>query len=207
MEKNIVIKLGSGNFFHYLASDDYSITQAFVTDSHRKEFLGGFLGTEAKRKFKAFSSFPDCEVLRSTDHREFITKILYQLSFTEFSKKLGELKGLFLKFRFETFTDLDDANGRNSLAQSCNERAYYYKAVGLSRVYGSTIEVPIWGFVANHLSVFGTEKFEDTFSGNKSLPNWEKDMKIRPKTRYSDEGFKLPAAYFKFLCYSRRHKV
>lgn len=225
-----LIRLGSGNYFFY-QSQDHAISRAYVTDPSKNKFLGGFLGQEADRKLRAFESFPDCESVETYTVTEmtsvnlhgydevrpvsrtrtidvgYFEKVLLKLSFEEYAEKLGDTGEWFLKFRFKFFDDLSDANGTNSSAQSCDDRKRYYEAVGLGEVYKTELLVPLWGFVANHLSVFGSEGFERTWSGDRSQDDWEKDTYRRVKTRYTTKGFKLPAAYFKFLCYSLRHEV
>lgn len=197
----IVLKLKSGNLFFFKRKAGW-VDMAMVI-SPEDVFLGGFAGREAKRKLAAFKKI-------AVEEFELLNKdfpCISRFNLIPFSEKLGAVSELFLKNASQVFNDIDDCDGTSSHAQSCSDRRNYYKSSGLIQLYDSSIKCPIWAFVANHLSIWGTENFRYTFFKVDGVFQTDVRLSVEDsyivKTKYSKEGFKAPAYYFKALCKCR----
>lgn len=172
------IKLSSGNEFFYVPTTHKRLSYAFVVKGN--QFIGGFLAKEADRKLKCFSRLKNVVIERSVD------MVLPELDFTEYGKQLDCLtrKGLVKT----EISDLTHADGGLSRAGTCCSRQYYYYAMGMNEAYNSKKRFPLWGLVANHLSIVGRGNFDDTFyQGNPE------------DTRYSQQSYQAPGYYLKHL--------
>lgn len=196
MHKRII--LASGNHFYHVAETGQNFSTAFIVDKNLN-FIGGFLADEADRKLKSFSNLKNTTVETINN-----TVCIEIVNFLKFSEKLGSVSKLFLESRFLLVNDLDYCDGTSSLAESCDDRLDYYKAVGCKKLYKSRRHFPIWAFVANHVSIFGCENFRQTFFKGNELDPSKDDNVTGFSTRYSKHGFKAPAYYVKVLCSKTR---
>lgn len=188
----IRITLKSGNSFYHYPETETHLQFAFVI-SKEKEFLGGFLCAEAQRKLETFKKFG---VMEEAEYE--IT--FADFSFEEFAKKLGSVKSLFEKsIRHSIWvSDLADADGTSSSAQSCSDRRAYYFAIGAEEAYNTEKKFPLFLLIANHLAIFGAKKFRKTFFNN-SNAEFLSDQFDSEYTRYSRYGFKAPSYYVRAL--------
>jgi len=185
------IKLKSGNYFYHLNKFNDVISTAMII-SPVGEFLGGFAGPEADRKLIAFNGL---EIVSST--QQTLAPTIETLKFSIYKEWIGFPAYQMIQ-NHGSFLLCDNIHGgHNAISEACDERAYYYDMVGLKLLYNSNLQCPLWAFIANHLSIFGREKFTVTFyKGNIETP--EKDDSVYTyKTRYGEQSFKAPAAYLR----------
>jgi len=180
------IILSSGNIFWYTPGDENHIAVAFASNPS-KEFLGGFAGLEATRKFVAFEKLATAESCKSPNIKDF--------NLDAYAEKLGAAQPLFINGLF-SFNDNDHCNGTSSIAETCDSRQDYYKAVGLQSLYGSSIKCPFWALIANHLSMFGAKHFRESFFRG---GDFQKDLVSEMPTRYYKGSWRAPAAYCRAL--------
>jgi hypothetical protein len=214
------ITLGSGNEFYHSQGNSEKVSVAMVVTPENK-FIGGFAGKEADRKLKAFTDYTVMKnvtivplkkintyrnvVISRHGYSETVqvkveTEVphtfpnIKDLDTSMFCKWIGTASGL---FAFHPLFDLVDKH-HASRASACDERRYYFKAVGLEKLMDSYISCPMWALIANHLSIFGKEQFRETFFKGLDMNTAQSDMCVHTKiTRYSNNDFKAPAYYLR----------
>ena len=193
------IKLSSGNTYYYSPKVDgdtwghgAKIATGFYV-SPQGVFLGGVAGKEAERKFKVFSSMSGNEVTTLERMPD-----MSQFDYAEFCGWIGSASKLFMDHMNFVFNDRDHG-GSSSVSSACDERQYYFKAVGLEEMYQTRIGCPMWAIIANHLSVFGKHNFRQTFMRGSELKETSSDQRVDDEftTRYTKESFKAPAYYLR----------
>ena len=184
---HICVTLKSGNKFYFIARTKECVEYGFVVSTDNK-FLGGFAGKEATRKYKAFRR------LEGTREHETFAPSMKQLDYTEYLDWIPEASRLFTS-SVENKLFMTDNDSRNG-GQACDERMYYFQAVGIAILFKQRYKIPVWIIIANHLSIFGKENFKATFSKTGSAATADKDdLVFTQDTRYSKKPFKAPAAY------------
>lgn len=183
------LTLSSGNVFYYKPEDEANVAIA-ITATPTNIFLGGFAGKSAKAKFEAFKKFSVLVEQKFPNFSNF--------DISEFSLKLGAASNYFIKYGECLFNDVDNMDGTSSHAQTCDSRRYYYDAVGLN-MFRNNKNVPLWAFIANHLSKFSAEQFNYTFFKGAG-ENASKDADLTATMKGIKYEFKAPAAYIRCLC-------
>lgn len=193
------ILLSSGNSFYYSKGNNDQLASGWII-STKNEFLGGFLGIEADRKFAAFSKLSntvitDCEEVEGVN-------ALKNASLDKFAEKMGAVSTIFKSSFFTEVRDLDDCDGTSSTAESCDERKEYYDVVGCKAAFKSNKMFLLGLFVANHVSIFSWNHFRETFFKGKENPEKDDALDFNnswSKWVYVKKGFKAPAAYVRAL--------
>lgn len=188
------IILSSGNIFYYSKSNSDVISTAFIIDN-QKNFLGGFAGKEADRKVLAFSKLNNVTIEEDVDIPSMKT-----LKYDRFINWVGSASRLFEKgLDFYLCDNLHGAEGTSSASKACDERRYYFEIVGLGMLFKSNKKCPVWAMIANHLSIFGSKAFRETFFRGSDIENATNDECVDSKyvSRYSEKGFKAPAFYIR----------
>lgn len=185
MARCIVLK--SGNKFWFVEKQGWH-PYAFVVDKDN-EFLGGFLGPEAVRKFGAFKRMGEAVItdfepeLKSLKYDKYLSDELEQVSY-HFKRCIE--KNIVV-------SDREDCNGTSSRAGSCSARRQYYVAANLANLYDNNTLFPLAMFIANHVSVFGRDAFNYTFFEEVHVGN----------RHDSREGVKYPKRIYRHLIKSK----
>lgn len=199
-----IVTLASGNqavFFNYSG-----LRHFFVTNNNITQFLGGGLGLEAERKERIFTNFSN-SVVETTN--SFEVDNMYNLRHSAFASKLGSASAIFTRAYNDKIivSDLVDCDGTGSNARTCDERARYYRAVGLGQLYNSVRSFHLVLFIANHVTIFGCDNFRETFfhSNNEQFESDSYLMNSQYLTRYNKAriAFKAPAYYVRSLVISK----
>lgn len=186
------IKLASGNVFYFSPETATQFAYAFVV-SESLDFIGGFLCKEAIRKLNVFSSFAG-NVVEEVDS---LIDFKY-INFRKFAEKLGSASNIFVNHFNDLYDDISDSYRGNA----CNERLRYYSVVGCNDIYNSSKKFQLGLLIANHVAIFGTHKFDETFFKYKD--EYQSDLNLCCATRYDKSGnFKAPAYYLRRLANSR----
>jgi hypothetical protein len=191
---NTRILLSSGNTFYYLEANSDVISTAFIVDT-QKNFLGGFAGQEADRKFKAFSSLNNVIVEETNE-----VPSMDNLKYDQFKEWIGTASRLFENgLNFYLCDNVHGAQGTSSASRACDERQYYFKVVGLDMLFRSDKKCPVWALIANHLSIFGSKEFRETFFRGRDLESAKSDDAVACMyiSRYYGGSFKAPAYYIR----------
>lgn len=193
MQEALCFKLQSGNTFFYLKKIEGEFLQAAFVCSENLELLGGFLGLEADRKFKAFSSLPNIGEVKELPKTSFY-QIFNMLKKEQFAEQLGAVSQIFLDLSSHL------TNESEVMAESiaCMERQDYFAAMGLEmleRDFRAQYSPSL--LIANHLSVVSKDYFRSTFYSGYS--GFESDEYTHHVTRYSNCYYKAPAYYLRKL--------
>lgn len=188
------ILLSSGNTFYYLEANSDIVSTAFIVDT-QKNFLGGFAGREADRKLKAFSSLNNVIVEETNE-----VPSMDNLKYDQFKELIGTASRLFENgLNFYLCDNVHGAEGTSSASKACDERQHYFNIVGLDMLFKSNKKCPVWALIANHLSIFGSKDFRETFIRGNDVDRATTDEIVDSKfvSRYSKRGFKAPAYYIR----------
>lgn len=188
-----VLKLKSGNVFYRLPLTKASIPLAVVLKpiaNNKYEFIGGYAGKEVIRKLRTFNALSGTSIVNIEPPR------MKDVNFDNFLSSLGRYGTMFKPYLFVTLID-DKHGGMHSESTACDSRRYYYRAVGLDKFYKSKKGCPIWAMIANHVAIFGIEKFAETFAlNNDASTSLAVNLSIfSRKHKYEIEKFYAPAYY------------
>lgn len=191
--------LSSGNSFYYWKETNDQLACGWIISTN-EEFVGGFLGKEADRKFAAFSKLSNTVVTDCDEEEGY--KALVNSSKDKFAEKMGAVSTIFKEAFDLLVKDLNDCDGTSSTAESCDERKEYYDVVGCSAAFKTNKAFLLGLFVANHVSIFSWNHFRETFFKGKENPDKDDFMNLDKswaKWVYAKKGFKAPAAYVRAL--------
>lgn len=198
------IQLSSGNLFYHRAATGSEVAIACIV-SRNNQFLGGYAGKEADRKLSIFrkigTSVTESGITYAQGYAETINvqfPVISRLDMSLFNSWIGTASLL-----IEKYGDLFISDADSDAACACPDRERYYRTVGLAEeLWDRGKSIPLWAFVANHLSIFSKENFRETFFRGYDLDSTDRDLTVMQKycrTRYDSCGFKAPAAYLRLL--------
>lgn len=187
--KNIAI-FRDGNETHL---DSLIIVKPIIKDNKLQYyFMGGFVSSEARRKWLSFCSLDSTILLDESFLADFD---IHNVDFRNLTTYLGKYGDTFKLYYHVEISDYRHG-GQEYASTACSSRFSYYDGVGMEEFKNSMLYCPIWAILANHVSIFSANQVELTLGGKKNdlMTGTSISSSVyNIKHKYAKYGFYAPA--------------